>query len=183
MDSVTRILNIAENRMRQVGYNAVSFRDIATEIGIKSASLHYHFPKKADLGCALVQRYAANLSRTLGERTANLSNPAERISQFVSIYREALGDQHLICLCVVLGSESQGLPDTVTDEVRTFVTGQIDWLNAQYDAMGHATPKAAAQTTLALLQGSMILTRVNGNLEPFDAAETRIVTERASPHH
>ena len=53
MDSATQILDIAERRMRQTGYNAVSYRDIAAEMGIKSASLHYHFPKKADLGAAL----------------------------------------------------------------------------------------------------------------------------------
>ena len=53
MDSAKQILDIAERRMRQTGYNAVSYRDIAAEMGIKSASLHYHFPKKEDLGVAL----------------------------------------------------------------------------------------------------------------------------------
>jgi len=55
-DTATRILDIAERQMRQHGYNAVSYRDIAAEMGIKSASLHYHFPKKADLGISLVKR-------------------------------------------------------------------------------------------------------------------------------
>lgn len=174
MDSVTRILNIAENRMRRVGYNAVSFRDIATEMGIKSASLHYHFPKKEDLGCALVQRYAENFDIALTSRTDHLTDPSDKIAAFVSIYRAALGEQYLICLCVVLGSESQGLPESVTTEVRRFVTGHIDWLTTQYRAIGHATPKAKAQTTLALLQGAMILSQINGNMEPFDAAKEQI---------
>lgn len=180
MDSVTRILNIAENRMRRVGYNAVSFRDIATEMGIKSASLHYHFPKKADLGSALVQRYSENFDSALTNRTDHLTDPAKKITAFVSIYRAALGDQYLICLCVVLGSESQGLPESVTAEVRRFVTGHIDWLTTQYRTLGHATPKAKAQTTLALLQGAMILSQINGNMEPFDAAADQILAQLPS---
>ena len=67
------ILDVAERRMRMSGYNAVSFRDIAGEIGIKSASLHYHFPKKADLGLALVERYSDNLRSALLARNNAVS--------------------------------------------------------------------------------------------------------------
>ena len=57
-DRVGALLNAAERRVRRSGYNAVSFRDLADDVGIKSASVHYHFPQKADLGVALVERYA-----------------------------------------------------------------------------------------------------------------------------
>ena len=70
MDRANTILDIAERRMRQTGYNAVSYRDIASEIGIKSASLHYHFPKKEDLGIALVERYSKNFFSALNIKTS-----------------------------------------------------------------------------------------------------------------
>lgn len=174
MDSVTRILNIAEARMRRVGYNAVSFRDIATEMGLKSASLHYHFPKKADLGRALVRRYSKNFIEQIETRTRDMDDPAQRVSEFVSVYREALGDNQLICLCAMLGAENASLPDTVATEVRAFVSAQINWLTAQYHDLAHTNPKVIATTTLALLQGAMILSGVCGDTDPFEAAEIQI---------
>jgi len=47
--------------MRAGGFHACSFREIATDVGIKSASVHHHFPAKADLGAALVARYTARV--------------------------------------------------------------------------------------------------------------------------
>lgn len=32
--------------MQTRGYNGLSFRELAKEVGIKSASIHYHFPTK-----------------------------------------------------------------------------------------------------------------------------------------
>jgi AcrR family transcriptional regulator len=56
--TVEVLLDAAEKRIRKCGYNAVSFRDLAVDADIKSASVHYHFPRKEDLGLALVQRYS-----------------------------------------------------------------------------------------------------------------------------
>ena len=83
MDSATQILDIAERRMRQAGYNAVSYRDIAAEMGIKSASLHYHFPKKVDLGTALVRRYASAFATALNTATEGMTNPENRSEDVV----------------------------------------------------------------------------------------------------
>ena len=56
-DRRSAILDVAERRIRAHGYNGFSFREIADEIGIKSASVHYHFPTKADLAAAVAKRY------------------------------------------------------------------------------------------------------------------------------
>jgi len=176
MDSVTRILNIAEVRMRRVGYNAVSFRDIAAEMGIKSASLHYHFPKKENLGAALVQRYSENFMALLNTRTDSITDPAEKIAAFTRIYRDSLGENQMICLCAMLGAENSSLPDGVSTEVRAAIADQINWLARQYQAIGQADPVAAAQTMIALLQGAMIQSGLYGNADPFRAAEKQIAS-------
>jgi len=120
MDSATKILDIAERRMRLAGYNAVSYRDIAAEMGIKSASLHYHFPKKEDMGAALVRRYSEVFQDRLTEKTNQQTDPQEKLAAFVDIYRHAMRQQGLVCLCAVLGAEASGLPERVTKEVKTF---------------------------------------------------------------
>jgi TetR/AcrR family transcriptional repressor of nem operon len=57
-----RILDIAEGLVQTRGFNNFSYADIATELGITKASLHYHFPGKAELGQAIVARYAKRFS-------------------------------------------------------------------------------------------------------------------------
>ena len=174
--SATQILDIAERRIRLAGYNAVSFRDIAAEMDIKSASLHYHFPKKADLGTALVKRYADNFQARLKEKTQGLSEPADKISAFVDIFREALRDQNLNCLCAVLGAESPGLPDPVSQEVRHFFGANIVWLIEQYTLTDTPSPDVRAKAALAALEGAMVVSTVNDDISVFEAVATMITT-------
>jgi len=175
MDSASQILEIAERQMRKVGYNAVSFRDIASEVGIKSASLHYHFPKKEDLGVALVQNYSEKFYAHLTAKTQNESRPEKRIAGFVDIFRHELEDQRLICLCAILGAEAPSLPNSVSNEVRNFFDKNITWLTLQYDALGFETPASHAKTSLALLEGAMVISAVNDDISIFEAATKSIL--------
>jgi TetR/AcrR family transcriptional repressor of nem operon len=57
MDTREQIMALGRSTVQAHGYGGLSFRELAKAIGIKSASIHYHFPAKADLGAALVQAY------------------------------------------------------------------------------------------------------------------------------
>ena len=170
MDSATQILDIAERRMRQTGYNAVSYRDIAAEMGIKSASLHYHFPKKEDLGTALTQRYTDNFESALETIVKTKTNPKDCLKAFVDIYSHELKQRGLVCLCAVLGAETDGLPERVSTEIKRFYDKNIDWLTAQYKSLGKDAPAAHAKTTLSLLSGAMIVSASSNDNSIFDAA-------------
>ena len=175
MDSANQILDIAERRMRQTGYNAVSYRDIAAEMGIKSASLHYHFPKKEDLGTALTKRYTENFTRALEDIVSREANPQDRIKAFVDIYSSELKQRGLVCLCAVLGAETDGLPDRVSAEIKRFFDKNINWLRQQYEALGKDDPANQAKTALSLLSGAMILSASSGDNSIFDAAGDNIL--------
>jgi len=148
----------------------VSYRDIAAEMGIKSASLHYHFPKKEDLGTALTQRYSDNFASALQDIASRETNPQNRIKAFVEIYSFELKHRGLVCLCAVLGAETDGLPDRVSEEIKRFYEKNIDWLTAQYTALGKGAPAAHAKTTLSLLSGAMIVSASSNDNSIFDAA-------------
>ncbi len=56
-DSTQRILDAAEACFVERGYSAMTLRDIADELGIKQASLYYHFPAgKEQLFVAMAER-------------------------------------------------------------------------------------------------------------------------------
>ncbi|MFT5510332.1 MAG: TetR/AcrR family transcriptional repressor of nem operon, partial [Hyphomicrobiaceae bacterium] len=76
--TVDKVLDAAEGAMRARGYHAVSFRELADDIGIKSSSVHYHFPQKDDLGVALIERYSKRVLAELNRRSEESKNPNDR---------------------------------------------------------------------------------------------------------
>ena len=55
-DTAEQILDTMQDLIQVRGFNAVSYQDIADRIGIRKASIHYHFPTKFALGAAVIER-------------------------------------------------------------------------------------------------------------------------------
>ena len=163
------ILDAAEERMRLGGYHAVSFRDVAADVGIKSASVHYHYPQKADLGAALVERYSARFLGGLESQAGAAQSWDARIRVLRGAYGNALGEECRPCLCGLLGAEAGGLPAAVTDAVRVFFDAQVEWLAASTDVRGKRA-RVRARAAIATLQGGMILANSCGDRGLFDDA-------------
>ena len=66
-ETAERLMDLAEAHIRNAGYGGFSFRDLAAESGIKSASAHHHFPTKATMAAAVARRYG---DRFLAARSA-----------------------------------------------------------------------------------------------------------------
>lgn len=174
-DTRTQILDLAERAIRMRGYHAVSFRDIADALGIKSASIHYHFRHKEDLGLAVVDRYAERISAEVGPAGA-LPWP-EAIARFCGVYRDALIKNKLQCLCGMLAAESLGLPDKVADRVGQFFNDNIAWLSASIP--GDAPDKTLVATGIQCeIQGAMTVSVSLKNINILDAVARNLI-ERA----
>jgi len=76
-DTRTQILDIAEQLARQRGFSGFSYRDISQPLGIRNAAVHYHFPTKADLGIALLERYGDLLAFHTSEFMKHGGNAVE----------------------------------------------------------------------------------------------------------
>lgn len=163
------ILDAAELRMRRGGYDAVSFRDLAQDVGIKSASVHYHFPQKSDLGRAVVERYVERVLAALGPPDDPAETPATRFDRLSEIYRSAAIEPGLICLCCVLGAQSLELPPPVSAAIGSYFERLLDWAGRALQGAPPGAPSAAQ--AVAGLQGAMILAIATGRRELFE--ETR----------
>ena len=161
------LLTAAEGRIRRNGFHGVSFRDLAGDLGIKSASVHYHFPKKEDLGVSVVERYAERLFGALEDRVAGGVPP---VQAFVDTYRSALNSADAACLCGVMGAEVLGLPEPVQAAVRSFLKDNIRWLSRVLKELGAADPEAQATEAVATLQGAMMLAVNLGDKQVFEVA-------------
>ncbi len=157
------ILDVAEAHMRMGGFDAISFRDLARAVGVKSASVHYHFPQKADLGKAVVARYRERVIAALGD-PQDARTPIAKLKLLFAVYSAALSDGDSVCLCCVLGAEARYLPPDVAAEVRLFFETMTNWTR---DALAAGLSKAkateAATHIIGALQGAMVLSVALGD--------------------
>ncbi len=158
-----RILGAAELRARTGGYHGFSFRDLADDVGIKSSSVHYHFPTKADLCAELARRYTQATRRRLGD--AQDVTPQEAVARVVALFRDALLIDDRMCLCGLLGAERDALPPAVQDAVASFFRTVLAFLDG---AFGPAWPGPRPAAILASLEGGLIVARTLRNAELFE---------------
>jgi len=81
-----RVLIAAEALFRQRGYNVVTMRDIAEEVGIRQASLYYHFPSKEQLFITVTEqvfeRHRNGLQQVLAEAGSDLRSQLDAASHW-----------------------------------------------------------------------------------------------------
>src|SRR3981081_3991673 len=109
VDTATHILDVAERLAQRRGFNGFSYADVAAELHLTKAALHYHFAGKAELGEALVARYAARFAEALDAVDAHVAGAAAHLSASADLYLQVLSSQRM-CLCGMLAAEYQTLP-------------------------------------------------------------------------
>jgi len=167
-----RILAAAERRMREGGFHGFSFREIAADVGIKSASVHHHFPTKEDLGAAVVRNYTERFLAILGDPEDVARSPAKLQAHFISSFQKSFGKERRMCLCGHLASDASSMPDAVNAAVRRFFEACLDWIST---VLRRASPEAGAEVVrtraeriVGILEGAMLLSHGLGDTRIFD---------------
>jgi TetR/AcrR family transcriptional regulator, transcriptional repressor for nem operon len=180
-----KILDSAERLLQVRGYNGFSYADIATALRVTKASLHYHFPSKADLGRRLMQRYTQNFLTALAAIDASGADAREKLQRYVSIYSDVLANNRM-CLCGMLAAEYATLPKPIRLEVIRFFDANEAWLAGVLDEGRQAKAMhfpgsaiEAARVLIAGLEGAMMLARSYGEAERFDRTGRRLLAELA----
>jgi len=182
-DMPGQILDVAERLAQTRGFNGFSYADIAAELGVTKASLHYHFPSKAELGRALIDRYADAFSEALNRIEQSGLPGFTRLERYVAIYGDVLKAGR-ICLCGMLAAEYTTLPPPMRDGIKAFFDQNERWLARMLDAgrtdttitfEGRASEAARAITSA--LEGAMLLARPYGGAARFASAAARVLGE------
>jgi TetR/AcrR family transcriptional repressor of nem operon len=176
-----RILDIAERLVQVRGFNNFSYADIATELGITKASLHYHFPGKAELGQALITRYAQRFSDALKQIDRDLPDAGAKLAAYAKLYAEVLrGDR--MCMCGILAAEYQTLPGPMRTAVIDFFDENQRWLadllrqgKRERTLKFTGTAEDVAQGIFSTLEGAMLVARPYGDMARFNAASRQLL--------
>ena len=185
-DTSQRILDVAERLVQVRGYNGFSYADIAAALRVTKASLHYHFPTKAELGRRLIERYTQNFLAALAKIDETSATGREKLRRYVAIYSEVLTDNRM-CLCGMLAAEYATLPKPVKSEVTRFFDANEAWLagvlvqGQRADGIKLVGPSTEiARLVIATLEGAMMLARSYGDVARFDRAGQRLLADIAS---
>jgi len=186
-DTATRILDVAERLAQMRGFNGFSYADIAAEVEITKAALHYHFATKADLGEALIGRYAARFGEALAAIDASTSAAPTKLRGYADLYVDVFRKQRM-CLCGMLAAEYSTLPDTMQAAVVSFFDQNEAWLSdvleqgrSDGSLQFTGSSRDVARMIIGCLEGAMLVARPYGDIPRFQDAAASLVTGLTSP--
>jgi TetR/AcrR family transcriptional repressor of nem operon len=180
-ETATRILDVAERLVQLRGFNGFSYADVASELGLTKASLHYHFAGKAELGEALIARYAQRFAGALAEVDENVEDERGKLAGYADLYGNALREQRM-CLCGMLAAEYETLPGQMRRTVLSFFDANEAWLETVLEkgrrrgtVVFEGSAREAARLIVSGLEGAMLVARPYGDVARFQAAADRLL--------
>lgn len=181
-DTANQILDVAERLVQVRGFNAFSYADVAKEVHISTASLHYHFPSKSELGEALIARYANRFMAALGEIDEGVADHPRKLAAYVELYVGVLRNERM-CLCGMLAAEHETLSAAMQSAVVKFFEKNEAWL-AEVLQQGRdqgslrfaGSPLEEARSIVSALEGAMLVARSFGDINRFQAVAGHLLT-------
>lgn len=174
-NTADNILDCAQTLMIAGGYNGFSYADIAKVVGIRNASIHHHFPGKADLVRALVQRYRQDAEAGIAAAAQQIADPRDQIRAYAGYWEKCLAESAAaFCLCALLASEMPALPQEVALEVKAYFRSLSAWLASVFERgategrIRLAKPaEVEAEIFMATIHGAMLSARAYGDAGMF----------------
>lgn len=180
-DTATRILDVAERLAEKRGYNGFSYADVAVEVGVTKASLHYHFPSKAELGRTLLERYTRRFEAELRAIEVVEASAADKLRKYVDIYSEALRQERM-CLCGIFTAEWATLPEGMQGAIRQFFALNQRWLESLLQAgraegvfQFEAPSSEVANVVTSALEGALLLARSGAEAARFESVVAQLL--------
>jgi TetR/AcrR family transcriptional repressor of nem operon len=152
-DIAAAIMDAAERRMRLSGFYGFSFREIAADVGVKSSSVHYHFPTKEKLAAAVIHRYTDEVAEFIDKEAETAPDP---VSLWTGAFRGTLCSEERMCPCAVLGA--------VAAEVRRVFKMCLDKM------MAAGLSESGSSGLLATITGALVVANALNDVGAYDRA-------------
>ena len=162
-----RILDAGQELIQTGGFSAMSFQDIASEVGIRKPSIIHHFPTKAELGVAIIRRYRDTFTAQLQQISEDPAKSSwDALEFYFSPYLFLASTPDKVCLCGALAGEIPVLPGVMRVEEKQFIEAHQRWLEEilregveRGELVLIDSPKSLSRVIFNSLQGSLLVTR------------------------
>jgi TetR/AcrR family transcriptional repressor of nem operon len=176
-ETAERILQTAKTLIGDLGYAGFSYADIADAVQIRKASIHHHFPTKANLVVEVLRAHRARLLLGTQFLTQTMGDPLARLHGYVQHWEGCIRDKSQpFCIAALLAAELPSLPKEVQAEVQRHFLALSEWIRQTLEegvrsktVALQGTPEDEAQTLMATVHGAMLSARVLGSCEVFQA--------------
>jgi TetR/AcrR family transcriptional repressor of nem operon len=157
------------------GYNSFSYADISESVHISKASVHHHFPSKAELVQTVIVLYRREAQAGLATLEKQIPDPVAQLHAYTGYWAACIRDgSSPFCICAMLAAELPAIPGSVAHEVRGHFLDLASWL-ASVLARGaskgvlflQTSPEAEAMAFVATIHGAMLSARAYGDPEVF----------------
>lgn len=178
-DNRNRLIEVAEESVRRGGLKALSFRTLAEQIGIKSSSVHYHFPEKSDLARVLIEQYRDQLFVELDAIAANDMSLRDQFLAFTRVFASE-ADGNRICLLGMMAAEFASLNPHNQALLASVFSNLEHWLATLFDRrqVELDTPLSSSQLSrlvLSGLEGSLLVDRVMTGSDRLEAQKQALL--------
>ncbi len=172
-DKRQQIEAAATDAIKKGGLSSVSFRTLADEVGVKSSSVHYHFPTKADLAEAVVRGYTDDFNGVLSNILREERNLRPRLYRLIEVFDDVNARDEL-CLCGAIAADAVSLDDATRRALRTFFRVTEAWLEAlldeaQDELRTELESAHIARVLMAGLEGAGLVDRAVGGTDHLEA--------------
>lgn len=169
----TKLQALAADAVQRAGMHNLSFRTLADQAGIKSSSVHYYFPEKADLTSALIEEHTSVFKQLLSNISQTHPTVIEQLDAFVDIF-EAIIAENKFCLCGMLAAEVATLTNANQQLLKAYFDLAENWLSDVFSSQTSKkttglTPRQSAQIIISGLEGALLIDRVDGGSERLNA--------------
>ncbi|MGM1019838.1 MAG: TetR/AcrR family transcriptional regulator [Bacillota bacterium] len=177
------IMDIGLTLVQERGYNGFSYADIAEAIGIRKASIHYHFPSKQDLVQTVLIQYRKDFMDKLQQISNGPYGWSRKIELFFGLYRETLENSTKLCLCSMMAAELNSFPVEIRNQLNFFFDANTAWLenvlgqgkkSGEFTFSGGSLEQAKA--LIAFVQGAQLLSRSSGDIGYYDSIVKNYMT-------
>ncbi|HAD26437.1 MAG TPA: hypothetical protein DDW95_13075 [Alphaproteobacteria bacterium] len=176
---IDEILDSAQMLAQQKGYAGFSFQDVARSAGRTLSEVEQSYRTKEELMIAVFSRYNRHFFAELAAIVDRTQAPIERLDGFMDLVRHTLVVGDRMCLCGMMMAEAALLPTGIRQQTNSFTEAVIAWLSDQWRLLEKPDPADLAVTTLARLEGGMLLSRVSGDVKHLDLVISEIRADAA----
>jgi TetR/AcrR family transcriptional repressor of nem operon len=171
------------------GYNGFSYADLSDRVHIGKASIHHHFPSKAELVHTVVARHREQARQGMAALERQIDDPMARLTAYTDYWAKCIRDgTSSICICAMLAAELPMIPTAIAAEVRAYFGDLAAWIESileQGVANGQFVlrdePFVEAQTFMSTVHGAMLTARALDKPEIFASISQAAIDRLAAP--
>ncbi len=157
-DTSSTILYEAEHLVKSSGFNGFSYSDIASKLGIKKASVHYHYCNKEELGIAILDKQISDFETWCFHMDQKPVSSLEKVRSYIRRSEFYIKDGNSVPPVIMLQAEISKLPDTMKQLIKEYGKIEHIWLKQTFlkTVENNEIPSYHNPSQLALMVGSFI---------------------------